>query len=126
MFVQNLETGLFMDATSIWGPEGAAYNFRTPSFAIELCIMRRLRNVRVIVDSGDPAEKTFLDVHVGSLSALRAGISQNRELRARQQVLKAELDAIRAGQKERKKQIPFRRKQVAEEQNSPDSTDFGD
>jgi hypothetical protein len=101
-----------MNGASAWGRKEEAYNFRTPTFAIELCMMRRLRSVRVIVDSGDPAEDLFLDVHGTDVSALREAVSKNRRLQEQQRVLKAELDAVRAEQKERKKQFPFKRKDV--------------
>jgi hypothetical protein len=96
-----------MDAASQWGATKEAYDFRTPGFAIDLCIMRRLRNVRVIVESEIPGEDVVFEVSGSQMEELRGKVKENRKLRKRQQVLKAELQGIRDGQKEFKKQIPF-------------------
>jgi len=115
VFIQNLENNLFMNSVSQWAPEREAYDFRTPAFAIDLCMMRRMRGVRIVIDMGDPAENIFLDVYGTDLGALREGIRNNRQLREEQKLLKGALDAVRAAQKERKKQVAFKRNQVSED-----------
>src|SRR5688572_6815432 len=55
VIIQNLLNKLFMNGASEWGPEEEAYDFRTVAFAVDLCLMRRLRQVRIITESGDPA-----------------------------------------------------------------------
>jgi hypothetical protein len=80
IFIENLEDGRRMDAASHWGSKEEAYDFRTPEFAIEFCIMRRLRNVRIIVDMGDPANNISLIVYGGEQAALQEGTLQNKEL----------------------------------------------
>jgi hypothetical protein len=91
VFIQNVRNALYMNGASQWGEKEEAYDFRTSSCAIDLCIMRRLRNVRVIVDLGNPADDVSLEVH-GSA------------------------DVVRASQNEAKKQIPLKRKQVTDEE----------
>ena len=54
VLIENPENGLYMNVASRWASKAEAYDFRTPTLAIELCMMRRLRNVRIIVDLGDP------------------------------------------------------------------------
>lgn len=71
ILIENLESGLFMNATSEWGPRDEAYDFRTAAFAIDLCMMRGLRKVRIIVDSGDPGTDMVLEVKGGERSPLR-------------------------------------------------------
>jgi hypothetical protein len=116
VFIQNLENGGFMNAVSQWGREEEAYDFRTPAFAIDLCMMRGLQDVRVIVNWGEPERNIFLDVHASDAKALRTGLSESRDLRGRQRKLRRELDAARAEGKEKKKQFPFwRRKRIADQ-----------
>jgi hypothetical protein len=62
VLIENLKDGRYMGVASHWGPKNDAYDFRTPAFAIDFCIMHRLRNVRIIVDVGDPANSIVLVV----------------------------------------------------------------
>ena len=62
VLIENEENGLYMNAASLWASKEEAYDFHTPALAIELCMMRRLRNVRIIVDLGDPADDFSLIV----------------------------------------------------------------
>ena len=62
VLIENPENGLYMNVASRWAAKAEAYDFRTPSLAIELCMMRRLRNVRIIVDVGDAANDFTLIV----------------------------------------------------------------
>lgn len=72
VLIENPENGLYMNVASRWAAKADAYDFRTPSLAIELCMMRRLRNVRIIVDVGDAANN-FTLVVCGADQAVAGG-----------------------------------------------------
>ena len=125
IFIQNLESGLFLDAASQWGPRERAYDFRTAAFAIDLCILRRLRKVRVIINSGNPETDISLEVRGAEQAALRGAMTRNEQLREQQRILTAQLDAVRAEQKESKRRFPFKRKSVAKADDPPATGDPG-
>ena len=118
VFIQKLGSKLFINAGSAWEAESEAYDVRTPGFAIDFCMMRALREVRVIVNWGDPKQSMFLDVHGTNGESLRTSMSENLELRTRHEELRRELDVARAESKEQKRKFPFRRKRVADEQGN--------
>ena len=118
VFIQDLRSKLFLNAASGWEAKGEAYDFRTPGSAIDLCMMRGLREVRVIVNWGDPEQSIFLEVHGTNAASLRTAMHENLELRTRQEELRRELDVARAEGKEQKRKYPFRRKRVADEQGN--------
>ena len=62
VLIENQKNRLYMNAASLWASKEEAYDFHTPALAIELCMMRRLRNVRIIVNLGDPADDFSLIV----------------------------------------------------------------
>jgi hypothetical protein len=113
VFIQNLATNLFLNMGSTWGPMEEAYEFRTPAFAVDYCMMQGLREVRVIVNWGNPEETIFLDVHGTDLNGLRQANGVSRSLRTRRERLRAELDGLGAEVKERRKQFPFNGKAPA-------------
>ena len=70
ILIENLKNGRYMDVAGHWGPINEAYDFRTPAFAIDFCIMHRMREVRIIVNVGDPANSIVLAVHGAEGAAL--------------------------------------------------------
>jgi hypothetical protein len=114
ILIENLENGLFMDSVSEWGPKEEGYDFQTPGLAIELCLIRRLRNVRIIIETGELANDCFLVLYGSDLVGLNEAMRKNEELRELQKALRADLDGARAEKKELRKRFPFKRKSVAE------------
>ena len=118
VLIENMENRKYMNALSEWGPKHEAYDFRTPAFAIDICVMRSLRKVRIVLDTGDPKNDVSLVVHGAERAALQKAMSKNKELRELQTALTAELDQERAEKKELKKQVPFERKTITSDQES--------
>ena len=110
IWIENIEDGRFMGVASHWGPRKEAYDFRTPAFAIDFCIMHRLRNVRIIVDVGDPANSISLVVQGAESGALQEG--QNQELPQLHIALKADSNGSRDENKELEKRSSTRRKRT--------------
>lgn len=97
-----------MSALCEWGPRAEAYDFQTPAFAIDFCIMQQLRGVRIILDSGDPKRDLCLDVHGTELRALRDGLAGNEDLREEQQVLLKSPKATLPMRRKAKRSLPPR------------------
>jgi hypothetical protein len=97
-----------MGVASHWGSRKEAYDFRTPAFAIDFCIMHRLRNVRIIVDVGDPANSIALVVQGAEGVVLQE--PQNQELSQAQTDSKTDLNGEPAEKKELEKRSSTRRK----------------
>ena len=69
--IENPKNGQYLGVVGHWGSIDEAYDFRTPAFAIDFCIMHRLREVRIIVNVGDPANSIVLTVHGAEGAALQ-------------------------------------------------------
>jgi hypothetical protein len=119
IFLKNLQDGLFMNTASQWGPKDEAYDFKSPSFAIDFCVMHKLRSVGIIIDSGDPARDIFLEVHGAERAALLEAIKKSGQLQEQQRILGAELDSLGAEGKERRKRLPFKRKSASTDEAPP-------
>ena len=81
VLIENQENGLYMNAASLWASKEEAYDFHTPALAIELCMMRRLRNVRIIVNLGDPADDFSLIV-CGTADSLNSRAQRSKTAKA--------------------------------------------
>jgi hypothetical protein len=62
ILVENLENRLYMDAGSQWVTLSQAYSFVSIALAVEICMLRGLRNVRIIIDTGDPEHDVSLEI----------------------------------------------------------------
>jgi hypothetical protein len=90
VLIENVNDGRYMGVASHWGPRNNAYDFRTPAFAIDFCVMHRLRNVRIIVDLGDPAHSIVLVVQGAGGVGLQE--PETQELPQAQRALKTASD----------------------------------
>ena len=116
VYIQRREDGKYLNGASGWHTKEEAYEFRSPGDAIEYCLARPLREVRIVLEFENSEENLVLELLPAARQALAEGVKRNRELRECQVSLKAELDRVRAEGKERKKQIPFPRTPVNGEQ----------
>jgi hypothetical protein len=126
--VQNLETKLVLTRVGTWTSDSAdAAVFTEPMDAIAFCIRSHTRKVRLVGRNaagadvylypfgGDPAVRA-------ELKKLRKSIRESRRLKFERRVIRARLDAFAAGGKERRKQFPFKRKQVEDVDEDSNST----
>jgi hypothetical protein len=114
VFIKDLQTGLFMNAASEWAANEEAYVFRSPTFAVDLCVMRRLRKVRIILDLGDPTEDIFLDVYGAEQVGPPAGLRESERLQKQQRDLVDRVRTARAALAASKAALPLRRKKKRE------------
>lgn len=122
ILIQKIATGLFLNAKAEWvGSRDEARVFERVPAAIEFCLAQGLANVRLILAFGDPrldlVIQVFGDGSEDLRKQLRKGVEESRELRTRNRELRTELDGTRAEQKERKKQMPFKRKGVSDKED---------
>jgi hypothetical protein len=120
--VQHLESGLYLAPKANWVKlEAQPLVFGNPVEAITYCIQRSLRSVRLVNNAGVPEEEKFVypfgeDPTVkAERKRLRRLVAQSRRLKQDKRMLQARVDMMEAEAKERRKQIPFKRKPVAEE-----------
>lgn len=113
MFVQRVADQLFWKAEGVWvvaKEEAMAFGNCTP--AIDLCIEQRLSGVRLWLSFEDASYDFPMEVFRAETQAL---VKENQELREKSRDLLTQLDADQAQAKERKKLVPFQRKEVGEQ-----------
>jgi hypothetical protein len=122
--VQRVATGLFLKRHPVWVRfKEDAKVFDDVAAAIKHCLSIGIRDVRLLKFSDtwkskgylEPFNARGLDLSSSAMVAeLRVSIDRNRALREKQLELKVQLDCVAAELKEQKKQLPFKRKRVAE------------
>ena len=80
VLIKNPKSGLYLNAASQWAAKVEAYDFHTPAFAVEICMMRRLRKVHILVDTGDPANDIFLIVDGRERAESQESTRQHKQL----------------------------------------------
>lgn len=124
VIVQQLAGRLFLRDTGIWTesrPE--AKPFGTALEAISFCIHCKARDVRLLGQNED-GEDVYLYPFGGDPVAkverkrLRRELAEGRRLKAEQAETDARKQMLLAEVKEKKKQTPFKRQQVMEEQRT--------
>ena len=120
--VQHLESKLYLTRDGDWvraNAEPAA--FLNAVQAISFCIQQGIRSVRLVTNAGSSESERYFypfgaDPAIkAARKQLRRSLAEHRRLARQKRMLLARLDALQAEAKERKKQIPFKRKPVGEE-----------
>lgn len=109
VFIQRAADRLFLKAVDVWVTtleEATAFPNCTP--AIDFCIERGLRGVRLWLSFEDAKYDFPMEVFRTETQAL---VKENRKLREKGRALLSQLDAEQAEAKERKKRVPFIRKE---------------
>ena len=118
VFIQRTTDQLFLKAGEIWvttKEEATAFPNCTP--AIDFCVERGLRGVRLWLSFEDASYDFPMEVFRPQTEALGR---LNQELREQSRALMSELDVARAEAKERKKKVPFKRKEMGDGKVSRD------
>jgi hypothetical protein len=112
VLVQRAADKLFLKAEGVWVSfKEEAMNFANCTPAIDFCIERGLKGVRLWLTFDDPKYDFPMEVFRVETPSL---VKYNKDLREKGRRLLAELDAEQAEIKERKKQFPFKRKEEGE------------
>jgi hypothetical protein len=119
VLVQNLESKLYLARDGSWVQlDGKPATFPNAVEAVSFCIQRRLRAVRMVTNAGQSEEKFVYPFGAdpaikAERKKLRRAFSDSRRLKQQQRELIARIQMIQDGQKETRKQAPFKRKRVA-------------
>jgi hypothetical protein len=122
VFIQQLASGLFLDAKARWVKSAEeAQAFEDSTAAINCSVERGIRDVRLVLRFGDPRydvllhpfgrdgkQPTEAELH----GQRRELMGEHHELMEQGRALLADLDRIRAEGKERRKAYPFKPESV--------------
>ena len=119
--IQSISGKEYLTQSGVWTRHAAdAALFVEAMPAIMLCIRFRLRDVRLVGTTPGRAEVYLYpfgrDPCVkAELKELRKNIRESRRLKADRNIIRARIDALMAGGKERRKQWPFIRQAVSQD-----------
>ena len=112
VLIQRVADSRFLKAEQVWvDSKQDAMVFESSTPAIDFCIDHKITDVRLWVDFGDPKYDFAIEIFRAETRAL---LKENRQLREKSQQLLSQIDTAQAEAKERKKQIPFKRKESGE------------
>ena len=106
VFIQRSGDGLFLKTEKAWVSsknEAQAFSNCTP--AIDFCVERGIRNVRLCLSFGDAKYDLFLEVFRAETRAL---VKFNREMRTQRDLMMRKLANVRAPSKRRQDQATRR------------------
>ena len=121
VIVQQIGRNLFLRGRGEWTESRAqARRFATALDAISMCIRYQMKEVRLIGQDADGR-----DVHLYpfggdpavrlQLKQLRRSIRESQRIKSERRVIRARIDILMAEGKEKKKQFPFKREAIGEE-----------
>jgi hypothetical protein len=120
--IQHTETKLYLTQDGSWVKlDAKPVEFANAVEAISFCIQRGLRSIRLVNNPGSADLERYLypfgaDPAIkAERKKLRKSLTESRRLKQQRRTLMAHLDMIEAEAKERRKQVPFKRKPVSEE-----------
>jgi len=121
VIVQQVNRKLFLRERNEWTTaRDKAIEFATALAAIGYCIRAQIREIRLVAKN-DAGEDVYLYPFGGDptiraeLRNLRKHIREGRRLKTERRMIRARVDILLAEAKERRKQIPFKRKQVGDD-----------
>ena len=121
--IQNTETKLFLTRVGTWTKGAAdAAVLADPMEAIALCLRHKIRTVRFVTTKSGSGEEVYFypfgkdPVVRLEMRKLRRSIRESRRLRVERRVIQARIDLLMAEGKEKKKQFPFSRKAITQEE----------
>ena len=119
VIVQQLTRKMFLEKTGGWSPSRKdAKKFKTALDAMVFCIHRQMREVKIVGTNeagaevclypfgGDPVARL-------ELKRLRKSVRESRRLKTERRIIQARIDILMAEGKEKKKQLPFFRKETS-------------
>jgi hypothetical protein len=122
VIVQQMERRLFLRNEEQWTPlRSEAMEFATALEAIVFCIQTHRRAVRLL-GSGGSGKDVYLYPFGGDpgrkleMKKLRRSVTDSQRLKRERRILKSRIDMLVAGQKEEKKQFPFKRGSVGQQE----------
>jgi hypothetical protein len=119
--VQQMEKKLFLQNEEQWTPARTeALEFETALEAISFCIATHRRAVRLLGQREDGTD-VYLYPFGGDPVAraerkkVRKAVAESHRLKCGRRMIRAQIDVLAAGQKEKGKKLPFKRSPVAGE-----------
>jgi hypothetical protein len=127
VFIQQISTGLFLKTAREWvEPVLDARVFRSSVSAVTFCVQHltpMARDLRLMARSENPENDLYFYPfgRDPQRENLQKSLVENRKLRETSRELLRRIDSLAAETKERKKQIPFKPKGMAQEKDNRNS-----